>query len=357
MIENRMNGFAARSMTGAILGGLCLFASLGICADVELKFRRLPMRYGDMSRTAIPCAKDPTVIRHGNRYLMYYTLPPIDKETRAKRGKYPKELDCWGCGIAESLDLVNWKRVGDMVIREKSGERVLGCGAPCVKKLDGKIHLFYQRGWAAAANNVLWLATSEDGILFSNAFDEPIFIPQNTWSKKKAIDAEVYRVGDDLILMYATRDAATGKIQQLGMAKAPYGSDYSSAQWSEITAGAPFFKPEKPWEQRCIEAPTVIEDKGVWYLFYAGSYNNARQQIGMATSKDGLNFRRYGHDGLVFPCGWAGTWNSCESGHPGVFRDDDGRIYLFYQGKSKMPGTGAGYQLSCAEVVFEDVDF
>ena len=28
------------------------------------------------------------------------------------------------------------------------------------------------------------------------------------------------------------------------------------------------------------------------------------------------------------------AWNSSESGHPGVFVDDDGQAYLFYQGNN-----------------------
>lgn len=335
----------------SLMCGLFAFSAHRVSADVAVTFRQLSMRYGDTSRTETPCAKDPTVIRHGDRYLMYYSLPPIDRATREKRGSYPDELNFWTSAIAESRDLVNWKRIGDMDLRDRAGRRLLGGAAPCVKKFEGRIYLFYQRYLPSAGNNVLWLATSTDGIRFTDAFDKPVFVPRNSWARTKAIDAEVYRVGDSLMLMYATRDAATGKVQQLGMAKAPYGSDYSAAQWTELTVDAPFFLPQEPWEQRCIEAPTVIEEKGVWYLFYAGSYNNARQQIGLALSTDGIHFRRYGYDGLVFPCGCAGTWNSCESGHPGVFRDEDGRIYMFYQGKSKMPGASSGYELSCAEVI------
>ena len=33
-------------------------------------------------------------------------------------------------------------------------------------------------------------------------------------------------------------------------------------------------------------APSLLQQKGVYYLFYAGAYNNAPQQIGVATSKD-----------------------------------------------------------------------
>ena len=101
---------------------------------------------------------------------------------------------------------------------------------------------------------------------------------------------------------------------------------------------------------KCIEAPTVVEHKGIWYMFYAGAYNHERQQIGVAWSADGVNFKRY-RDEPVFPHGKPGSWNAWESGHPGLFVDDDGRVYLFYQGKATHNGD---YSLSCVEVVFKD---
>ena len=318
---------------------------------VSLSFRPLPMRFGDMSRTVRPCAKDPTVIKQGERYLLYYTLPPMDDETRKTKGLQTPSQRLWSCAVAESRDLVTWRRIGDLMIRRKDGRPAGSAGAPCVRKLDGKIVLFYQHWTPAITNNAIWYATSPDGLRFTNCFDEPVFVPKNKWSKPKAIDAEVYRVGDDLVLLYASRDAQTGKRQMLGMAKAPYGSDYSSSRWTELSQDRPLLEPVMPWEQNCIEAPSVEKIGKTWYLFYAGSFNNKRQQIGLATSTDGFHFKRFGPDGLVFPCGCAGSWNSCESGHPGIFRDDDGRLYLFYQGKSIMPGCAAGYELSCAEVI------
>ena len=36
------------------------------------------------------------------------------------------------------------------------------------------------------------------------------------------------------------------------------------------------------------------------------------------------------------PCGTPDAWNSSESGHPYAFQDDDGRLYLFYQGSDSL---------------------
>ena len=150
--------------------------------------------------------------------------------------------------------------------------------------------------------------------------------------------------------MYATREHPTGNIQQLGMAWAKYGSAYRLSDWHELSIKAPFFKPDLPWEMKCIEAPTVIQRKGIWYMFYAGAYNHERQQIGVAWSMDGVNFTRWRNE-PVLPHGPEGSWNAWESGHPGVFEDDDGTVYLFYQGKATLKGD---YQLSCLKVEFVD---
>ena len=63
-----------------------------------------------------------------------------------------------------------------------------------------------------------------------------------------------------------------------------------------------------------------------------------------------MNFKRW-RDAPVFPHGKPGSWNAWESGHPGLFVDDDGRTYLFYQGKATRTGD---YNLSCVEVIFKD---
>ena len=86
------------------------------------------------------------------------------------------------------------------------------------------------------------------------------------------------------------------------------------------------------WEGKCLEAPTIFHHGEFHYLFYAGNYNNAPQQIGVAVSADGKHFRRmFGGQPILKP-GAVGAWNYSESGHPGAFQDGDGRDYLFFQG-------------------------
>ena len=313
------------------------------------------MRYGDPSRHEYPFAKDPTVIRIGKYYYIYYTLDPYDEDKRPDG--INKEAAGWHCGVARSEDMVNWTRVSDIRLLTAGGREIGYDAAPCVKVFDGQIYMFYQRKSNLTGQNDIWLAKSDDGITFTNAFDEPVFIPRAGWCLPRAIDAEVYRVKDKMILMFATRESPTGRIQQTGMAEAPYGSDYGPDKWTELSVNGPVFKPEYTWENTCIEGNTVVEVDGVYYMFYAGSYNSGAQQIGLATSTDGYHFTREtyypGSPGLFYPLGEPGSWNAHESGHPGAFKDSDGQVYLFFQGKASGNRTDDPYILSVLKLKFE----
>ena len=86
------------------------------------------------------------------------------------------------------------------------------------------------------------------------------------------------------------------------------------------------------------------------YMFYAGAYNNNPLQIGCAVSNDGIRWTRLS-DSPLLPNGEPGAWNKSESGHPGVFVDDDGSMYLFFQGNNDM---GKSWHLSKMRIEWEE---
>ena len=77
----------------------------------------------------------------------------------------------------------------------------------------------------------------------------------------------------------------------------------------------------------------MAQHDGRLYMFYAGSYNNEPQQIGVAVSDDGVTSRG-SSTSRSCPTARPGSWNASESGHPFLFHDDDGQHYLFYQGNN-----------------------
>ncbi|MCL2088274.1 MAG: family 43 glycosylhydrolase [Oscillospiraceae bacterium] len=262
-------------------------------------------------------AKDPAVVKYKGRYYLYYTAADFTSD-----GRIEKHI----IGIAVSDDMENWEIIGRMnpvgAVEQK------GLCAPGAIVIGDKLHLFYQ-SYGTGVNDSICHAVSTDGVNFERNKTNPIYRAGESWSSGRAIDADVVIFGGRLLLYIATRDKS-GRVQMIGAGACDVNSDFSKDCWSEISA-APILKPELDWEKNCIEAAATICKDGRIYMFYGGAYNCEPQQIGVAVSQDGVNFTRLS-DRPFFTNGSTGEWNSRESGHPYVFGDDDGRIWLFYQG-------------------------
>ena len=65
-----------------------------------------PMYYGDTTRNGDPFSKDPSAIYYQGRYLLYYSMLSSTN---------PDLPEGWAIGIADSYDMVNWNKVGDIL--------------------------------------------------------------------------------------------------------------------------------------------------------------------------------------------------------------------------------------------------
>ena len=300
------------------------------------------MRFADTSRLGVPFAKDPTVVKWQKSYLLYFSLPPYLPELKPEAA-----TNGWSIGIAQSRDLKNWTKIGELLPLPNTAEQN-GICAPGARIINGEIHLFYQT-YGNGKNDAICHAVSSDGVTFARNAANPVFAPQSAWSAGRAIDAEVFVFDDRVFLYYATRDPAM-KIQMLGVAACALGSDFGRGTWTNESLNGPMLRPELPWEQDCIEAPTVCERNGKLWMFYAGGYNNAPQQIGLVQSDDGIHWTRTS-DTPFLPNGKPGAWNASESGHPAVFVDDDGSTTLFFQGNND---NGKTWYLSQTAITWEN---
>jgi len=305
----------------ATTSNLCrwtLLATLLLRGSVCPAFEKPRMHFAD-EVSGKPFSKDPAVVKFQGRYWLYYSLPPYpDKPTKG-----------WNIGIAQSQNLVDWKKVGELSNTGETEQN--GFCAPGAIVHGGKVHLFYQT-YGNGTRDAICHAWSEDGLRFTRNPTNPVFRPVGDWSCGRAIDADVIEHQGRLLLYWATRDPAF-KVQMQGVAAAPLESDFARDKWTQLNPEGPILKPELPWERRCIEAAAMARHDGRLYMFYAGGYNNEPQQIGVAVSDDGVHFTRLFQEPLL-PNGPPGSWNSSESGHPYLFQDDDGQDYLFYQGNN-----------------------
>ena len=294
------------------------------------------MFFADLSRGR-PFAKDPAVVFFAGRYLMYYSICAYGDG---------RPGDGFGVGIAESSDLDNWTRIGE-VPRLTELEKEKGFCAPGAIVLGDVLHLFYQ-SYGGGPKDAICHATSRDGVHFEPDPTNPVFRPTGAWNCGRAIDADVIVSGERLLLYVATRDPEF-KIQKLAVAAAPLDSGFGRDSWTQLCSDS-ILEPELEWEGKCIEAPALCRHDGKFYLFYGGAYNNSPQQIGCAVSDDGVVWKRIS-DSPVLPNGKPGSWNSSESGHPFVFTAPDGKQHLFFQGNDDM---GKTWHLSRREIHWRD---
>ena len=294
-----------------------------------------------------PFTKDPAVVKFKGRYWLYYSVPPYEGKPTAG----------WTIGVATGDNLVDWTKAGEL--RNTGEAEAKGFTAPGAIVLRDKVHLFYQT-YGNGRRDAICHAWSDDGLKFTRNPTNPIFRPTGSWNVGRAIDADVIPHGDKLLLYWATRDPEM-RIQMQGVSAAPLDGEFRREDWTQLNPNGPILAPTVPtklddpdldlaWEKRCIEAAAMARHNGRLYMFYAGGYNNDPQQIGVAVSDDGVNFKRLSDKPLV-PNGPPGSWNSSESGHPFLFQDDDGQDYLFYQGNHT---NGKTWHLSVLPIDWKD---
>jgi len=291
---------------------ILFFTNIGVSAQQQMMF-------GDTTRVGRPFSKDPHVVNFNDAYYMYYSVPP----------KQGDPASGWNIGIAKSKDLINWTVLGD--ITPQADYEAKGLCAPGALVRNDTIHLFYQT-YGNGPKDAICHAYSTDGINFIRNKTNPIFSPTGDWNCGRAIDAEVIFFKDKYFLYFASR-TPDYEIQIQGVATAPANTQFNKEDWTQASDKA-ILVPEYPWEGKCVEGASVLQVEKELVMFYAGAYNNAPQQVGVAKSKDGIHWERLS-DVPFLPNGDKGTWNHSESGHPHIFKDaKTGRTYLFYQGNN-----------------------
>ncbi|MCR5827850.1 MAG: family 43 glycosylhydrolase [Bacteroidales bacterium] len=304
---------------GTSLFVLVLFFVLSFfqsCSNSKADPRDGNMLFIDTTYTKEPFAKDENIVKFNGKYFMYYSAYYPDKEGKNKL--------C--VGIAESDDLVNWTRVSQL-LPEQEAETDAICAPGAIIRND-TLHLFYQ-SYGNFGTEAICHATSVDGLNFEHDPSNPVFTATGDWNCGRAIDAEVVEFDGKYFMYFATRDPQRD-VQMQGVATANKNSGLHRGDW-KLELDATILKPELPWEGKCIEGATTLAVGNTLYMFYAGAYNRSPQMIGVASSKDGVNWKRLSDEPFLRN-GEPGSWNEEESGHPDIFKDEDGRTWLFYQG-------------------------
>lgn len=162
------------------------------------------------------------------------------------------------------------------------------------------------------------LATSADGIHWTKSASNPVLAPSaGAWDAAATTSAEVYFDGVTYHMIYTGFDGSTYAI---GAATSPDGVTWTKNILNPVIAKGV----DGSWEDQGALACAMTVHDGIYYLFYQGRLFN---DLGLATSTDGVSWAKYGGNPLF------GHTGSFENGIAyGAVTVKDGYFELWYSG-------------------------
>ena len=160
---------------------------------------------------------------------------------------------------------------------------------PYVVAADGTYYLFYAATGADGQISIGY-ATSRNGRKWFRASAEPTFRPSTAGFDQFGVTAPVVLLENGVwTLYYGALASADGRTTAVGMATA----DSPAGPWTRHPTPLLTVGPAGSWDSLAITPGSVIQTEGEWRLYYSGFSADQHIGIGMATSRDGLIWRKY----------------------------------------------------------------
>jgi len=218
---------------------------------------------------------DPFVLRHGDRYYAYGTVPEPGRTLAALR----------------SPDLVRWEPLGDVLT--PLDPAVEAYWAPEVAHRDGRFHMYYSGGRSEGEEHQLRVATAErpegpfadSGVVLDE--DDPF-----------TIDAHPFRDDDGTWYLFYCRDFLDGDLPgtgivvdelpeptRLGRSRATVVRPF--AAWNLFAAQRHWYG--RTWDWYTIEGPFVVKRGARYYCFFSGgAWREPNYGVAYATAEHPL---------------------------------------------------------------------
>ncbi|MDJ0752010.1 MAG: hypothetical protein QNJ45_00715 [Ardenticatenaceae bacterium] len=203
---------------------------------------------------------------------------------------------------------------------------------------DGQFHMFHNAFTGWPANVDIIYSVSDDGLNWSKVQDEPILTSSDVpFAGVAALAASVIVLEDGTWALYFytwdenTWPKSTGAI---GMATA----ENPQGPWTVIDD--PLLQPgsAEDWDGVGVRTPSVIQTDDGYAMYYAG-YSSDEAAIGLATSSDGLSWRKFddpettaspfANSDPVFTASGEEIWDRQNAFQPHVQQSSEGLVMLY----------------------------
>ena len=216
---------------------------------------------------------DAFVLRHGAQFIAYSTN------------------DGPNVPMATSTDLVHWAFANDSATgKKRDALPKLGAWAkegftwaPEVLQLGDKYLLYYTASDVKRKSQCIGVAVASDPLgPFVDDRSDPIVCQTDLGG---SIDADAFRDADGKLYLYFKSDG-----NRIGKHTAIWGQQLSADGLSVIGAPQELIKDDKGWEQRLVEAPTMVHSPIGYELFFSAAYfgwnpNQQQSPYGMGYAK------------------------------------------------------------------------
>lgn len=130
---------------------------------------------------------------------------------------------------------------------------------------------------------------------------------------------------------------------QVGLAKSKDG-----LEWFKANDGQPVFRhgPAGSFDSTKIDHPAVVRFDGKYHMWYTAGDSTSSYKIGYATSNDGVMWKRENQALPVLGPGKPGKFDDQVVLHPAVLRDDKGTLHMWYNGVGPQQSFRVGHATS-----------
>jgi beta-xylosidase len=197
---------------------------------------------------------DPFVLQHGSTFIAYSTN------------------DGPNVPIATSTDLVHWAFVNDASGRKRDALPKLGSWAktgftwaPEVLQLGGRYLLYYTASDVKRNAQCIGVAEASDPLgPFVDSRPEPIVCQTDLGG---SIDADAFRDADGKLYLYFKNDG-----NRVGKHTAIWGEQLAADGVSVVGPAKELIHDDKRWEQKLVEAPTMVRSPIGYELFFSAAF-------------------------------------------------------------------------------------
>ncbi|HEV3258844.1 MAG TPA: family 43 glycosylhydrolase [Gemmataceae bacterium] len=270
---------------------------------------------------------DVTLLKEGGKFRMWFSSRP-----RAS------------IALVESKDGVRWGEPAIVLGPHKATGWEDDVNRPVVLRRAGIYHMWY----TGQARGHSWIghATSPDGKQWTRSGTRPVLCPEKPWEKVAVMCPHVLWDAKAGVYRMWYSGGEQNEPNAIGHATSPDGRT-----WTRSKAN-PIFRPDPKhaWEKDRVTGCQVLRRGGWYVMFYIGFRDEARAQIGVARSRDGLTgWQRHPANPIICPA--KDRWD-----HDAVYKPfailDGKRWLLWYNGRR-----GGVEQIGLAVHEGEDLGF